>query len=108
MMIAVGDREIEAVGNLPSGEQVLCCIRPENVTLSTDSPEEHSSARNNFSGRIVRIAPHGLFYRVDLDCGFEIISYITRTSLDSLALREGRKVKASFKATAVHVIRKST
>ncbi len=108
MMIAVGDREIEAVGNFPPGEQVLCCIRPENVTLSTDSPEEHSSARNNFSGRIVRIAPHGLFYRVDLDCGFELISYITRISLDSLALREGRKVKASFKATAVHVIRKST
>jgi tungstate transport system ATP-binding protein len=62
IMIAVGNQKIEAVGNFPVGEQVLCCIRPENVTLSTDSPEEQSSARNNFSGRITRIAPHGLFY----------------------------------------------
>lgn len=107
IMIAVGNQKIEAVGNFPVGEQVLCCIRPENVTLSTDSPEEQSSARNNFSGRITRIAPHGLFYRVDLDCGFDLISYITRTSLDSLEFQEGQTVKASFKATAVHVIRKS-
>ncbi len=107
MIIAVGGREIEAVGNFPSGEKVLCFIRPENVTLSTDSPEDPSSARNNFSGRIIRIAPHGLFYRIDLNCGFDLISYITRTSLDNLELREGQRVKASFKATAVHVIRKS-
>jgi len=107
MIIAIGDRKIEAVGDLSPGEQILCCIRPENVTLSTDSPEEQSSARNNFDGRITRIAPHGLFYRVDLDCGFDLIAYITRTSLDLLELREGQTVKASFKATAVHVLRKS-
>jgi len=108
LLIVIGDREIEAVGTFPPGEQVLCCIRPENVTLSTDSPEEQSSARNAFPGRITGIAPHGLFYRIDLDCGFELISYITRTSLDLLELREGQTVKASFKATAVHVIRKSS
>ncbi|SEM74410.1 tungstate transport system ATP-binding protein [Syntrophus gentianae] len=107
MIIAVGNREIEAVGNLSQGEKVLCFIRPENVTLSTDSPEDPSSARNNFSGRIIRIAPHGLFYRIDLNCGFDLISYITRTSLDLMELREGQRVKVSFKATAVHVIRKS-
>lgn len=107
MMIAIGDREIEAVGSFSPGERVLCFIRPENVTLSTDSPEDQSSARNNLSGRITRITPHGLFCRVDLDCGFDLISYITRTSLESLKLREGQTVKASFKATAVHVIRKS-
>ncbi|OPY91162.1 MAG: Sulfate/thiosulfate import ATP-binding protein CysA [Syntrophus sp. PtaU1.Bin208] len=107
MIIAVGNREIEAVGNFPPGERVLCFIRPENVTLSTDSPEDPSSARNNFSGRIIRIAPHGLFFRIDLNCGFDLISYITRTSLEFLELREGQRVKASFKATAVHVIRKS-
>jgi tungstate transport system ATP-binding protein len=108
MILDVGKREIEAVGDLPKGEDVLCFVRPENVILSTDSPAEHSSARNTFSGRIVRIAPHGLFYRVDLNCGFDLISYITRSSLDSLGLREGQTVKASFKATAIHVIKKSS
>jgi tungstate transport system ATP-binding protein len=107
MIITVGKREIEAVGNFPPGEQVLCFIRPENVTLSTDSPEESGSARNNFSGRVTRIAPHGLFCRIDLNCGFDLISYVTRTSLELLELRESQTVKASFKATAVHVIRKS-
>jgi len=108
MMITIGNREVEAVGDFLPGERVLCCIRPENVTLSTDSPDEQSSARNSFPGRIKRISPHGLFYRIDLDCGFELISYITRTSLDLLELREGQTVKASFKATAVHVLRKSS
>ncbi len=106
-IIAIGNQQIETVGSFPPGEKVLCCIRPENVTLSTDSPEEQSSARNHFSGRITHIAPHGLFYRVDLDCGFDLISYITRTSLDSLELQAGQIVKASFKATAVHVIPKA-
>jgi len=106
MIITIGNREIETVGDFTPGEQVLCFIRPENVTLSTDSPEDPSSARNNFSGRIIRIAPHGLFFRIDLNCGFDLISYITRMSLDLLGFREGQRVNASFKATAVHVIKK--
>jgi tungstate transport system ATP-binding protein len=101
---AVEGGEIQAVGHVRTGEGVLCCIRPEHVTLSTNTPFPESSARNVFSGTIRKITPLGLFYRVRLDCGFDLVSYVTRQSVDSLALEEGKRVIASFKATSVHVI----
>ena len=88
------------------GEQVVCCIRPEQVTISTDMLTGRSSARNTFTGTIVKISPMGLFYRVYLDCGFPLVSYVTTQSLENLDLGEGKTVAASIKATAVHVIRK--
>jgi len=101
---AVERGEIEAVGGVKTGEGVLCCIRPEHVTLSTNNPPPGASARNVFSGRILKIVPMGLFHRVHVDCGFGLVAYVTRQSLEELGLAEGRPVTASFKATAVHVI----
>ncbi len=103
---AVEGGKIQAVGHVRTGEGVLCCIRPEQVTLSTKTPFPESSARNVFSGTIRKITPLGLFTRVRVDCGFEIVAYVTRQSLEELALEEGKAVTASFKATAVHVIRR--
>jgi len=101
---AVEGGEIQAVGHLRPGEKVLCCIRPEHVTLSTNTPSPGTSARNAFPGTIRKITPLGLFYRVCVDCGFDLVAYVTRQSLDELFLEEGKTVMASFKATAVHVI----
>ncbi len=88
------------------GETVALCIRPENVTLTDLHPHELSSARNVFRGRIVKISPFGLFYRILLDCGFPLVSYITAHSLEKLKLEEGIETVASFKATSIHVVRK--
>ncbi len=101
---AVEGGEIQAVGHVRTGDGVLCCIRPEQVTLSTNTPFSESSARNVFAGTIRKITPLGLFIRVRVDCGFDIVAYVTRQSLEELALAEGKAVTASFKATAVHVI----
>jgi len=54
----------------------------------------------------VKISPLGLFYRVYLDCGFPLVAYVTTQSLKNLGLKDGTRVTASFKATAVHVIKK--
>ena len=105
---AVEGGEIEAVGQVRPGAAVLCCIRPEHVTLSTNSPLSGSSVRNVFPGTIRKITPLGLFHRVRLDCGFDLVAYVTRQSLENLTLYEGKKVTASFKATAVHVIPRGT
>ncbi len=102
--VSVAGREIQAVGDGEAGEQVLLFIRPENITLS-DHPDR-SSARNNFRGRVLRAVPTGFFYRVYLDCGFPLTCFVTRSSLDELSIREGGELYASFKATAIHVIRK--
>ena len=100
--------EIEAVGRVRIGDELLCCIRPEHVTLSTNAPLPGTSARNVFPGTIRQITPLGLFHRVRLDCGFDLVAYVTSQSLEELSLEEGKNVTASFKATAVHVIPRGT
>ena len=103
-----GGREIEAVGSVRLGASVLCCIRPENITIAMKSDHSRTSARNVFAGTIRKITPLGLFHRVQVDCGFDLAAYVTGQSLDELSLEEGKEVAASFKATAVHVIPRQT
>jgi tungstate transport system ATP-binding protein len=100
-------QEVEAVGEVEAGEEVVFCIRPENVTLTVPPHPEATSARNVFFGWVAKVVPLGLFYRVHLDCGFPLVAYVTRHSLENLSLAQGREVYASFKATAIHVIRKT-
>lgn len=99
-------KEVEAAGEARLGETILLCIRPENVTLSIQPLRETTSARNVFTGRIVKIVPLGFYQKIELDCGFPLIAYVTNHSLEELSLTEGKEVKASFKATGVTVIRK--
>ena len=103
---SVSGRAVEAVGSVTTGEKLVCFIRPENVTLLRNPSEEMTSARNIFPGVIVKIIPMGLFYKIQLDCGFSLVAYITHQSLEDMSLKEQDQVYASFKATAVHVIRK--
>ena len=105
LAVALNGVEIEAVGNALAGEEVVLCIRPENVTLAVSTEGKATSARNTFTGRIERIVPMGLFHRVHLDCGFPLVAYVTSQSLESLGLIEDLQVSASVKATAIHVIR---
>ncbi len=105
-VVAAGEREVEAVGMARIGESVVLCIRPENVTLAIPPSKEISSARNIFTGRILKVVPLGLYYKVHLDCGFPLVAYLTLQSLEGLSLSEGKEVLASFKATAIHVLRK--
>jgi len=103
---SISDQEIEAVGDARLGETVILCIRPEHVTLSIPPSKEKTSARNVFPAKIEKIISLGLYQKVQLDCGFPIVAYVTNHSLEELSLKEGKEVKASFKATAIHVVRK--
>jgi tungstate transport system ATP-binding protein len=103
---SIGGQEIEVVGEVHLGETAVLCIRPENVTLSIHLSKESISARNVFQGRIVKITPLGFYQKVQLNCGFLLVAYITNHSLEELSLVEGKEVRASFKATAVTVMRR--
>ena len=105
-LVSVGDQQIEAVGEAQAGESVTFCIRPENVTLSTQFSKERTSARNVFAGRITRVTSMGLFYKIHLDCGFPIVAFVTSHSLENLSLEQGKEITVSFKATAIHVVRR--
>ncbi len=103
----ISGQEIEATGEANLNEEVILCIRPENVILSIDPLDKKTlSARNIFQGVIKKIIPLGYYFKVSLDCGFPLVTYITKYSMESLALKEGKRITAHFKATAVHVIRK--
>lgn len=103
--ISVTGVEIDALGTALPGDSVYCCIRPENVTIELNDPDNLTSARNNFPAVIRDIFSVGPFLKISLDCGFALTSYVTREAFAVLELREGMEVYASFKATAVHLIK---
>jgi tungstate transport system ATP-binding protein len=101
--ISTDDGPIEAVSDCIVGDKVHACIRSEEVTLALSRLS--SSARNTFTGEIRRLTITGPVARVEIDCGFRLISLITRRSAEEMSLEKGAQVHASFKATAVHVIK---
>ncbi|MBN1547220.1 MAG: ABC transporter ATP-binding protein [Syntrophaceae bacterium] len=105
IIVDVGSKAVEAVGDFPVETKVICCIRPEHVTLAKAIEPVRSSARNILQCKIESIELRGLFYRIVLDCGFSLVAYVTRPSMEELCLKSRDEVIASFKATAVHIIR---
>lgn len=108
-VVDVGASHIEAVSALPPGRAVLCCLRPEDVTLWSAEPQAAparamSSARNQLPGRVSRIVTQGSLVRVSIDCGTPLVASITRASAAEMGLAEGSTVVVSFKASAVHLI----
>jgi tungstate transport system ATP-binding protein len=98
-------RRIAVASSLTPGSNVTLCLRPEEVTLlALSEAATPSSARNYFPARVTRILPWGSMFKVHLDCGFPLVAFVTRPSIDILDLHEGSTVAATFKATAVHVI----
>jgi molybdopterin-binding protein len=78
-------------------------IRAEEVLLSLE-PQESSSARNHFHGRITEISTLGALTRVSMDVdGVPLVAALTTRSAQELALAVGGEAYASFKAMAVHL-----
>ena len=108
LKVRVGERTVSAVDDVESGAEVALCIRPENVTLHPPDSDPRGSARNRFAGKIVRMVPAGHYVRAQVDCGFPLTALVTNQSIEEMALEEGKAVTASFKATAIHLIRRGS
>ena len=102
--IDVNGSFIQAISDYGIGEKVHVLIRFEDVTLTLH--KEVSSARNIFEGKIVRIFPLGPLNRVEVSCGFPILAIVTKKSAEDLNLSIGSKVYATFKATAIHILKR--
>ncbi len=103
MIVYVNGKPIEAIGDCSIGRKVFCCLRPENVIISSRT-QEKISARNSFEARVSNVIRQGFFNKLMLDCGFPLVAYITIPSCEDLGIAPGVTVVASFKATSVHVI----
>ena len=104
LVASISGLEIEAVGDRDSGGEVLLCIRPENIILSSTDAGGSSSPKNAFRGRIEKIVPQWLYGKVQMDCGFPLVAYVAHHNLRKLSLRKGMEVIASVSPAAIHVI----
>jgi len=81
-------------------------VRSEDVTIA-NAPSP-TSARNNFEGLIVDIAPAGGGVEVIVDIGkgkpAELAALVTNEAVSALELNSGKKVWVSFKASAAKFI----
>lgn len=102
--IQVDGTVIEAISDYPIGEKVSVCLRPEDITVSTIRTS--TSARNSFAGKIKNTVSFGTLTRVTIDSGFTLVVLVTTRSASELNLVKGKEVFASFKATAIHVIKR--
>jgi tungstate transport system ATP-binding protein len=107
ILVSVAGAEIFAVGEATEGDRVYCGIRPEQVTIETTRTPGTSSARNVLEARVAGVSSVGPYLKVKLDCGFPLVATVTGESLTTLGLARDKIVFASFKATAVHLIRRS-
>jgi molybdate transport system ATP-binding protein len=109
--VAVGDRRLTALATdgpaepHRAGDEVLVCIRAEDVALELPAPEgAHRSPRNQLPATVTGVVVEGALVRVELDAGFRLTAYITRPALEELDLHAGSAVIASVKSPAVHLI----
>lgn len=107
-VVDVSGHTVEGGGEpVAVGDEVLVCLRPEDVVLGpVHEGGVPTSARNHLPATVTRIVPSGPFLRVEMDAGFPLVALITKQSREDLAIEVGVKVIATFKAAAVHLLRK--
>lgn len=89
----------------PTTTEVHVCIRAEDVVLCK-GPDISSSPRNRLPATVRAVSPAATLMRVDLDCGFPLVAFLTRQACEELALEPGSRTVALVKAPHVHLIRK--
>jgi len=101
--IDVSGKLIEAVSDYKAADVVSVCVRPEDIALSFLRPS--GSVRNVFEGEIKSIVSSGPLVSVEMDCGFPLVALMTVRSAKEMELGIGKRIFASFKASAVHVVK---
>ena len=59
---------------------------------------------NILHGKINSIKNIGMFKKVEIDCGFNLISFVTQNSIERLGLDIGKNIAAGIKASSIHML----
>jgi molybdopterin-binding protein len=95
-----------APSDVKIGDKVMLAIRPEDVTLfSSQMQPEVLSALNSLEGIIIGIEDTGIFKKVEVDCGFKLVSFVTLSSIERMGLKNGLKVFCAIKASSIHIFK---
>jgi len=103
-IVNINGVEVQVITDLAQSENVHVMIRPEDITFART--RDASSARNVFQGVINRIIPLGPLTRIEVDCGISLLGVVTTRSASEMELKTGSNLYASFKATAIHIIKR--
>ena len=103
--VSIGNTLLSAIEeNLPYGaNEIYVCIRAEDVVLFKDTSTP-GSPRNRLPAVVQTVTRDGPMMRVDLDCGFPLVAFLTRQACEELALQAGTRAVALIKAPHVHLI----
>ncbi|UCF98170.1 MAG: ATP-binding cassette domain-containing protein [Spirochaetaceae bacterium] len=95
-----------------TGTQILHCPAQEGQFLTAVLPLDdvilsegqiHTSAQNQFHGKVTRLEKVDHTVRVSLDCGFPVQALITEYSVDTLKVMPGKQFYVTFKASAIRL-----
>ena len=87
---------------LKEGTKGKVYIETESVIVFKENIQ--SSARNNFSGKIIDVVPAKSGIEIIVDVGIKISALITLEAYEKFGFSEGNTVWLSFKATAVRFV----
>jgi tungstate transport system ATP-binding protein len=108
--LEVSGSTIEAISQLPEGTAVVACLRPEDIAIARcagpGAQGRKDSVRNHLQGTVTALQAQGPITFLTIACGVRLVAVITRRSAQELGLAPGDAVEASFKATALHVLRR--
>lgn len=110
-VVRINSTELLAIptGSMETGDEVLVCVRAEEVALEAPGgPRRAASPRNRLTGTVTAVTVEGPLCRVELDVGFRLAAFITRSTRDELGIAPGQPLAAVIKAPALHLVPRAT
>ncbi len=101
-----GELRVRAFGQWAVGEEVLVAIRPEEIDLLEEHGPVKNGVYNVFPGRVKKVVPAETHYRVEVDCGVNVVAVVSRTATREMVLDVGTPVQVTFPPRAPHLIRR--
>lgn len=100
-----GELRVQAFGERVVGEEVLVAVRPEEIDLLEEHCPVKNGAQNVFPGRVKKVVPAETHYRVEVDCGVNVVAAVSRAAAREMHMDVGTSVRVTFSARAAHLIR---
>jgi ABC-type Fe3+/spermidine/putrescine transport system ATPase subunit len=101
--VEIGGTKFTAMANGNIDEEVLVCIRADEVEITPDTVSPAASP-NRLVATISKSSPDGATARLEFDCGFRLAAIVTRQAARSLNLGLGNVVTVHLPTAAVHLM----
>lgn len=85
------------------GTKVRFCIRPDDIALSTQTLHD-ISIQNQLNGIVEEIVHTNHSSFVKIDCGYSLISEVTKSAVDRMKLTKGKKINVLIKSKAIETV----